>query len=832
LKKFLYLILACVLFNQSSAQKLKKLGIEFTSMTYNFGDVPMWENQPAIYTLTNNSKHSISILPLFSENDLEIIYPEKAIKPGEKAIIKAIYYTSGTGSFSRKFPIYFNASPEAYELKVTGNIKNLSPTAYIQCPMAKPEHSKPKVELFGKVAEIETQIPLSGSTIRIIGLTNKIDLTFFADRMGDFGSKLPVGNYEVLVDHPRYQSYQSMFYLGQQTGYLKISLIPLVEEPVLAQANIPIDKEQLERKDADLNKELDKGQANKVETTITKPPTPKPDLDKFIIDTKESKPLNPINSRPVPQIETPVALAVEEETISPIESEQVPVENTPTNSLPNNVPSSRSPIIEILEPVPEPIQLKEYTIRVIDELALDPIEDAEIFITPILNKKKTRKSKSDESGMASLQLGKEDYKLIVNADHYISGEAIIRADQDDEVIRIFLSPVSNLFEEIYAAKKEESNPNELLSQLSFGTTEFSFASEEDEEAEEVLEVIPSAPLALAVIEEAPIREAIELETEEEVIVVIPVTNTERTAEPIVEVIEEPIVTPPLPKPTLNLDSIQTYLAELQAENEALEFSLAQAAIALNKKEDLIAQRESELETKDLALDEKSNELAEAKEELKQIETEDLARLEESIPALVEEDEVLSIDDYAANNVLFLIDVSSSMAKENKMDLLKESLKSLALVLRDIDRVAIIAYNQKTNVILESVSGDNKSTILHAIDSLKTSGLTYGVNGLQTAYDLLQYYFIGDGNNQIILATDGLFSSANASLTENELNKEVRKQASNNGIKLSVIGFGQDDEGQRLMQKLANNGEGQFIQIKNPWEAKTVLVEEIKLNSKR
>lgn len=802
MKKFLYLILACVLFNQSSAQKLKKLGIEFTSMTYNFGDVPLWENQPAIYTLTNNSKHSISILPLFSENDLEIIYPEKAIKPGEKAIIKAIYYTSGTGSFSRKFPIYFNASPEAYELKITGNIKNLSPTAYIQCPMAKPEHSKPKVELFGKVAEIETQIPLSGSTIRIIGLTNKIDLTFFADRMGDFGSKLPVGNYEVLVDHPRYQSHQSMFYLGQQTGYLKISLIPLVEEPVLAQAKIPIDKEQLERKDADLNKELDKGQANKVETTITKPPTPKPDVDKSTIDTKESKPLNPINSRPVPQIETPVALAVEEETISPLESEQVPVENTPTNSLPNKVPSSRSPIIEILEPVPEPIQLKEYTIRVIDELDLDPIEDAEIFITPILNKKKTRKSKSDESGMASLQLGKEDYKLIVNADHYISGEAIIRADQDDEVIRIFLSPVSNLFEEIYAAKKEESNPNELLSQLSFGTTEFSFASEEDEE------------------------------TEEEVIVVIPVTNTELTAEPIVEVIEEPIVTPPLPKPTLNLDSIQTYLAELQAENEALEFSLAQAAIALNEKEDLIAQRESELETKDLALDEKSNELAEAKEELKQIETKDLARLEESIPAILEEDEVLSIDDYAANNVLFLIDVSSSMAKENKMDLLKESLKSLALVLRDIDRVAIIAYNQKTNVILESVSGDNKSTILHAIDSLKTSGLTYGVNGLQTAYDLLQYYFIGDGNNQIILATDGLFSSVNATLTENELNKEVRKQASNNGIKLSVIGFGQDDEGQRLMQKLANNGEGQFIQIKNPWEAKTILVEEIKLNSKR
>ncbi|MCB0509473.1 MAG: VWA domain-containing protein, partial [Bacteroidetes bacterium] len=111
------------------------------------------------------------------------------------------------------------------------------------------------------------------------------------------------------------------------------------------------------------------------------------------------------------------------------------------------------------------------------------------------------------------------------------------------------------------------------------------------------------------------------------------------------------------------------------------------------------------------------------------------------------------------------------------------------------------------------------------------GLTYGVNGLQTAYELLQYYYIGDGNNQIILATDGLFSSVNAPITENELNKEVRKQASNNNIRLSVIGFGQDEEGEKLMQKLASNGEGQFIQIKNPWEAKTVLIEEIKLNSR-
>ena len=164
-----------------------------------------------------------------------------------------------------------------------------------------------------------------------------------------------------------------------------------------------------------------------------------------------------------------------------------------------------------------------------------------------------------------------------------------------------------------------------------------------------------------------------------------------------------------------------------------------------------------------------------------------------------------------------------------MEMLKTSIKNLVGILREVDRVAIITYNQQTNIVLESISGNNKTEILNAIDSLKTGGLTNGVKGLTTAYEMLQYYYIPNGNNQIILATDGLFSKYNNEMTENELNKLVKKQSDAN-MKLTVVGFGKDETGKELMEKLAKNGTGQYIQISNEYMTRDVLIKEIKLNS--
>lgn len=819
----------------------------------------MWENQAATFQITNNSKHAVSILPLFSENDLEIVYPNQAIYPGQTAVIKAIYYTSGTGSFIRKFPIYFNTSPEAYELKITGNIKALSPTAYIQCPMAKPEHSKPKGELFGNVAEIESEIPLSGASVQITNISSKGDASFFADKNGDFGSKLPTGNYEIIVEHPNYKPHRSFFFLGQNSGYLKVRLEPIVPSEFI-QEEVPLAKleetEKLAVKQDKLASNLPQEAMNKVDnpeqdivlpkeeenkeilaenSLSSKNPTsfeqsiPRDDLYYTETGAKEEIKANPVNSTPAysnsasyPKNTTPSSLNTEEgDQAIPSEIQSLPSVKE------NTTQSWKTPIA--LETGSAPLTSKEYVVRIIDKKSLDPIPDAEIYYGPILNKKKTRNIKSDYKGMAILSLEKEDYKIVASADNYISGESLIRIDDDNEIIRIYLSPVSDLFNDIYEAKKEEQKPEEFLNQLSFGRTDFSFARDEQKNTP----VTVATPNAETQIEE-PILATNVTQTLEEPIIATNVTEPEEI-EKLPDFVEENENTPI--KNPLNLDSIQSLMASLEAEKAAMQEELAKAEEKLAEKnatllaqEESLAKKAADLEQEKLAL---SLELEANKEELKnkELALENLESKQASLNPETSNKLELSKEEYAANNVLFLIDVSSSMAKENKMELLKESMKNLALVLRDIDRVAIIAYNQKSEIVLESISGSDKEQIIAAIDNLETSGLTYGVNGLQTAYELLQYYYIGDGNNQIILATDGLFSSVNAPITESELNKEVRKQANDNNIRLSVVGFGQDDEGEKLMQKLASNGQGQFIQIKNPWEAKTVLIEEIKLNSK-
>lgn len=115
--------------------------------------------------------------------------------------------------------------------------------------------------------------------------------------------------------------------------------------------------------------------------------------------------------------------------------------------------------------------------------------------------------------------------------------------------------------------------------------------------------------------------------------------------------------------------------------------------------------------------------------------------------------------------------------------------------------------------------------------MKTGGLTNGVRGITSAYEMLEYYYIPDGNNQIIIATDGLFSKYNNEMTEYELNRLVKKQASKN-MKLTVVGFGKNEDGKELMTKLAKSGDGQYIQIKNDWMTRDVLIKEIQLNSKK
>ncbi len=176
----------------------------------------------------------------------------------------------------------------------------------------------------------------------------------------------------------------------------------------------------------------------------------------------------------------------------------------------------------------------------------------------------------------------------------------------------------------------------------------------------------------------------------------------------------------------------------------------------------------------------------------------------------------------AANLVFLIDVSGSMEQANKLPLVKQSLKMLVNNLRDKDRVAIVVYAGAAGEVLPSTSGDNKTKIIEALENLQTGGSTAGGAGIKLAYKIAKSNFIKDGNNRVILATDGDFNvgvSSNADL-EN-LIEEERKS----GVFLTVLGYGMGNYKDSKMQALAQKGNGNHAYIDNLNEAQKVLVNE-------
>jgi Ca-activated chloride channel family protein len=177
----------------------------------------------------------------------------------------------------------------------------------------------------------------------------------------------------------------------------------------------------------------------------------------------------------------------------------------------------------------------------------------------------------------------------------------------------------------------------------------------------------------------------------------------------------------------------------------------------------------------------------------------------------------------AANLVFLIDVSGSMDEPNKLPLLKSSLALLVNTLRPQDRVAIVVYAGSAGLVLGSTAGDQKSTILEAIERLGAGGSTAGGAGIRRAYDEAVANFIRGGNNRVILATDGDFNVGVSS--EGELIRLIEEKRKT-GVFLTVLGFGQGNLKDSKMEQLADHGNGNYAYIDNLLEAKKTLVHEL------
>ena len=176
----------------------------------------------------------------------------------------------------------------------------------------------------------------------------------------------------------------------------------------------------------------------------------------------------------------------------------------------------------------------------------------------------------------------------------------------------------------------------------------------------------------------------------------------------------------------------------------------------------------------------------------------------------------------ASNLTFLIDVSGSMSSQDKLPLLKSAFKLLVNQLREQDNVSIVVYAGAAGVVLEPTSGKHKEKIINALDNLNSGGSTAGGSGIKLAYKLAEENFKKNGNNRVILATDGDFNvGASSDKAMEDLIEEKRKS----GVFLSVLGFGYGNYKDSKLEILADKGNGNHAYIDTMQEAQKVFGKE-------
>ncbi len=192
----------------------------------------------------------------------------------------------------------------------------------------------------------------------------------------------------------------------------------------------------------------------------------------------------------------------------------------------------------------------------------------------------------------------------------------------------------------------------------------------------------------------------------------------------------------------------------------------------------------------------------------------------------EDSSKLSLLKYKPNNILFLVDVSNSMKDSLKLPLMKIALYTLIDAIREIDKITFVTYADSTIIIREGLNGMEKERLKEAVASLKAKGLTKASQAILKSQNLTQKYFIPEGNNQIILATDGKFKFYEAD------QKKWRSNQGNKKIILTTVAFGVDKEAIKNLKELAQMCGGSFIHIKKSHGSEEVLLEEIRMRSKR
>ena len=190
--------------------------------------------------------------------------------------------------------------------------------------------------------------------------------------------------------------------------------------------------------------------------------------------------------------------------------------------------------------------------------------------------------------------------------------------------------------------------------------------------------------------------------------------------------------------------------------------------------------------------------------------------------------VLDPNAYKLNNVILIVDVSSSMNRYGKLDQLRTSFGILVDALRVNDRVTVISMSSEAQIVQPTTGVIDRDSLKSKMNSIKANGGTNGGAAIQLAYRIAKEHFVEGGNNQVIIATDGIFYGGSLSRKEME---NIIASGNTSGIHLSTVAFGSDPKALQFLQNLSTLGGGSNIQI-NQHDDQELLLQMIKLQSRR
>ena len=176
------------------------------------------------------------------------------------------------------------------------------------------------------------------------------------------------------------------------------------------------------------------------------------------------------------------------------------------------------------------------------------------------------------------------------------------------------------------------------------------------------------------------------------------------------------------------------------------------------------------------------------------------------------------------NVVFVLDVSSSMKQADKIELMKYSLFQLTEMLRPEDKIGIVTYASNSRVIMPSTSGADKDKIKKEVSAMEAYGYTAGGEGIKLGFQVAKKGMISNGTNHVIVITDGAFNR------NSEDYKRFVKKYAKYGIHMSVVGIKNKDVDEQEMRDAATLGQGHYIPIFKLADAQNNLKQEIRILS--